>query len=52
MRKLFHIAICYAEGLGVDRDIHQAIKLFYAAADLGWQPAIEVINQNRLPRPE
>ena len=49
---IFHLAICYADGLGVERDIHQAIKLFYAAADLGWQPAIEVINQNNLPRPE
>lgn len=48
---IFHIAICYAEGLGVERDIEHAIRLFYEAADLGWQPAIEVISQNRIPRP-
>ena len=49
---IFHLAICNAEGLGVERDINLAIKLFYMAADLGWQPAIDVINRNKLPRPD
>lgn len=49
---IYHMAICYAEGLGVERDIDQAIKLLYKAADLGWQPAVEVIQHNKIPRPE
>lgn len=48
---MFHLAICYSEGLGVDRDMSRAIELLYSAADRGWQPAIEVIQQNRIPRP-
>lgn len=48
---MFHLAICYSEGLGVEKDIPKAIELLYAAADRGWQPAIEVIQQNQIPRP-
>ncbi|MDE6648546.1 MAG: sel1 repeat family protein, partial [Muribaculaceae bacterium] len=48
---IFHLAICYSQGLGVERNIRKAIELFYSAADKGWQPAVEIIQKNRLPRP-
>lgn len=48
---IFHLAICYSEGLGVEKDFRKAVELLYSAADKGWQPAIQVIQQNSIPRP-
>lgn len=48
---IFHLSICYNEGFGVEKDFRKAVELLYSAADKGWQPAIQVIQQNRLPRP-
>lgn len=48
---IFHLAICYSEGLGVEKNFRKAVELLYSAADKGWQPAIQVIQQNSIPRP-
>lgn len=48
---LFHLAICYYDGLGVEEDARLAGKYIYMAADRGWKPAIDTINEYRIPRP-
>ena len=49
---LFHLGLCFFEGLGVEQDSFRAIKYLYASADRDWQPAIDFIQQNHIPRPE
>ena len=49
---MFHLAICYNDGLGVEKDPNLMASYLYAAADRGFQPAIDAINKNRIPRPE
>ena len=49
---MFHLAICYNDGLGVEKDPNLVAFYLYAAADRGFQPAIDAINKNRIPRPE
>lgn len=44
----FHLAICYNEGLGVEKDPKRAMDLLCKAADMGWQPAIDVIKNNNI----
>ncbi|MDE6577278.1 MAG: hypothetical protein K2J82_09980 [Muribaculaceae bacterium] len=48
---IFHLAICYSNGLGVEKDERKAYQLLHESADLGWQPAINVIIQNKISRP-
>ncbi|MDE5887409.1 MAG: hypothetical protein K2H46_07475 [Muribaculaceae bacterium] len=48
---IFHLAICYSNGLGVEANQRKAYQLLYEAADLGWHPAINMIIQNNIPRP-
>lgn len=49
---MFHLAACYNEGRGVERDVTAVAYYLYCAADRGFQPAIDAINKNRIPRPE
>lgn len=47
---MFHLFICYNEGLGVERDYQKTLEYLFAAAERGWQPAIQVIRENNLQR--
>ena len=49
---MFHLAQLYNEGLGVEKDMNLVAIYLYMAADRGFQPAIDAINKNRIPRPE
>lgn len=49
---MYHLAICHNKGLGVEKDVDFAIELLYMSADCGWQPAIDVINENGIRRPK
>lgn len=49
---MFHLAQLYNEGLGVEKDMKLVAIYLYMAADRGFQPAIDAINKNRIPRPE
>ena len=49
---MFHLAQLYSEGLGVEKDMNLVAIYLYMAADRGFQPAIDAINKNRIPRPE
>ena len=48
---MFHLAMCYYEGHGVEVDYSLFAKYLYESADRGFQNAIDVINKNRIPRP-
>lgn len=48
---MYHLAICYDKGLGVEIDSQMRDRLLYEAADRGFQPAIDTINELRIPRP-
>jgi TPR repeat protein len=45
------LAALYNEGLGVERNPSLAAVYLYAAADRGFQPAIDTINKYKIPRP-
>ena len=49
---MYHLAALYNDGLGVEKDPKMAAMFLYAAADRNFQPAIDAINKNRIPRPE
>lgn len=49
---MYHLAFLYNDGLGVERDLARVAYYLYLAADRGFQPAIDAINKNRIPRPE
>ena len=49
---MFHLAQLYNEGLGVEKDMNLVAIYLYMAADRGFQPAIDAINKNRIPRPD
>ncbi len=49
---MYHLAVLYNEGLGVEKDPQMSAVLLYAAADRNFQPAIDAIQKNRIPRPE
>lgn len=49
---LFHLGLCYFEGLGVEQDSFLAVKCLYESADRDWQPAIDFIIKNHIPRPD
>jgi hypothetical protein len=49
---MYHLAALYNDGLGVEKDPKIAAMLLYAAADRNFQPAIDAIQKNRIPRPE
>lgn len=48
---MYHLAFLYNDGLGVERDPARVAYYLYLAADRGFQPAIDVIQKNRIPRP-
>lgn len=48
---IFHLAVCYNEGFGVEKDPKRAMELLCKAADMGWQPAIDVIKNNNIDYP-
>lgn len=48
---MFHLAICYNDGLGVEVDQDLAAHYLYESADRGFQRARDVINKNNIPRP-
>ncbi|MDE6792342.1 MAG: hypothetical protein K2J48_04595, partial [Muribaculaceae bacterium] len=48
---IFHLAICYSNGLGVEANQRKAYQLLYEAADLDFGPAINMIVQNNISRP-
>ena len=48
---MYHLAAHYNEGVGVEKNPQMAAAYLYAAADRGFQPAIDVIQKNRIPRP-
>ena len=48
---MFHLAICYNDGLGVEVDHDLVAHYLYESADRGFQRAIDVINENKIPRP-
>ena len=49
---MYHLAFLYNDGLGVEKDPAMVAYYLYLAADRGFQPAIDAINKNRIPRPE
>ena len=49
---MYHLAFHYNDGLGVERDPARVAYYLYLAADRGFQPAIDAIKKNRIPRPE
>jgi len=49
---MYHLASLYNEGLGVEKDPKMAAMFLYAAADRNFQPAIDAIQRNGIPRPE
>ena len=48
---MFHLAICYNDGLGVEKDSNKMAYYMYAAADRGFQRAIEAIQKYNIRRP-
>lgn len=52
---MFHLAICYNDGLndglGVEKDPNKMAYYMYAAADRGFQRAIEIIKKYNIQRP-
>jgi len=42
---LHRLGNCYLQGTGVDRDIVQAMRYYRKAADLKYQPSIEVLHK-------
>lgn len=49
---MYHLAFLYNDGLGVERDPARVAYYLYLAADRGFQPAIDAINKNKIPRPD
>ena len=45
------LGICYFEGHGVESNPIIGAWYLYAAADQDWQRAIDLINENNIPRP-
>ena len=41
---MVHLGFCYQEGIGVEKDIDTAWDYIYKAAELGWQPAIYILD--------
>jgi TPR repeat protein len=48
---MYHLALLYNDGLGVEKNPNLVAFYLYEAADRGFQPAIDAINKNRIPRP-
>lgn len=42
---MFHLAICYDEGLGVEKDNEKSFHYLVEAANLGWEPAIKTLRE-------
>lgn len=49
---MYHLAICHRDGLGVEKNFAKMASYLYSAADRNFQPAIDYINNNKIPRPE
>ena len=47
---MYHLAICYNDGLGVEKDPKMVASFLHAAADSGFQPAIDIITKNNASR--
>ena len=45
------LGICYFEGHGVESNPVIGARYLYEAADQDWQRAIDIINENGIPRP-
>ena len=43
---MFHLAICYDEGLGVEKNNEKSYHYLTGAANLGWEPAIQMLKEN------
>jgi TPR repeat protein len=48
---MYHLSICYHDGLGVEKNREMAVRYLFAAADRGFKKAIDVINENKIERP-
>jgi TPR repeat protein len=42
---LYRMGNCYLQGAGVDRDIVQAMRYYRRAADLKYDPAVQVLHK-------
>ncbi|MEY2852095.1 MAG: Sel1 repeat, partial [Verrucomicrobiota bacterium] len=42
---LYRMGNCYLQGTGVDRDIVQAMRYYRRAADLKYDPAVQVLHK-------
>lgn len=47
---MYHLAICYNDGLGVEKDPKMVASFLHTAADRGFQPAIDIITKNNASR--
>ena len=44
---MYHLAVCYNDGLGVEKDPKMVASFLHTAADRSFQPAIDIINRNK-----